>query len=157
MELRTSRFGTIDVQPDAVITFTQPIIGFAEFRRFVILPGPDDGAVKWLQSTDAPDLAFLILDPHQVFADYKAAVSHAELAELAASSVTDLEVYTLLVVPEDPAKVRTNLRAPILVNPRQRLAKQVVLDGSDYPIQFFLAQAKKGMESREVRHARSDA
>ena len=43
MQLRTSRFGDIDVPDGSVITFTQPIIGFQEYRRFVLLPGPAEG------------------------------------------------------------------------------------------------------------------
>ena len=157
MELKTSRFGPITVNPDDVITFTQPIIGFAEFRRFILLPGPQNDSIRWLQSAEAPELAFLLADPRSFYPDYQVSISRAELTELAAASLDELEVYVLLVVPEDASKVRANLRAPILLNPKQRLAKQSVLDGSDYPIQYFLAQAKRETESREVRHARSDA
>ncbi len=63
MQLDTARFGKVEVDDQSIITFTQPIIGFQEFRRFVILDGPDDGGLKWLQSTDAEDLAFILMDP----------------------------------------------------------------------------------------------
>ncbi|HPN14197.1 MAG TPA: hypothetical protein PLA65_19220 [Spirochaetota bacterium] len=42
MQLETARFGSLEVAPDAVITFTQPILGFQDYRRFVVLPGPSD-------------------------------------------------------------------------------------------------------------------
>ncbi len=124
------------------------------------LPGPPDSFVSWLQSVDTGELAFLLMNPSQVVPDYTVAVSQHDLTELAASDLDELEVYTLVVVPEDPAKVRTNLKAPILLNPKHRLGKQVVLDKSDYPIQYFLAQGKKsgaGASQREVSNARSDA
>ena len=158
MELRTSRFGVLEVDPEAIITFTQPIIGFQEYRRYVQLPGPPDSLVTWLQSTDSGDLAFLMMDPRHVVPDYAVALGAHELSELAVSRVEELEVYTLVVVPENPAEVRTNLKAPIVLNPKQRLGKQVVLERSDYPIQFFLAQAKAGAQDRqEVSNACSDA
>ena len=156
MQLETARFGMIDVDPDDVITFTQPIIGFQEYRRFILLPASADGMVKWLQSTESGDLAFLLMNPRDVVADYRVKLGELELSELAVSSIDELDVYTLLVVPEDPSKVRTNLKAPILINPKLRLGRQSVLERGEYPIQFFLAQAKKGA-SQEVSNARFDA
>jgi len=158
MQLDTTRFGTLEVDPDAVITFTQPIIGFQEFRRFLLLTGPPDSGVEWLQSTDSGELAFLLLDPRRVIPDYRVPMAEHLLSELAATTEKEVDVYTLLVIPEDKTKVRTNLKAPILINVKQRLGKQVVLERRDYPIQFFLAQARpKAQEPQEVSNARSDA
>lgn len=161
MQLETSRFGLIDVADEDVITFTQPILGFQEFRRFVVLPGPAGGELKWLQSTENGALAFIIMDPRQVVPDYRATLKSSERQELAVETVEELDLYTLVVVPEDRTKIRTNLRAPILINPRQRLGKQAILDQSDYPVQFFLASSPPSPDdtvpNREVSHARSDA
>lgn len=140
MQLTTARFGTIEFDSEAVITFTQPIIGFEQRRRFILVPGPDGGFVKWLQSTESPDLAFLIMDPRAVVADYEIEVTPADLNELGANDTSLIEAYTLVVVPKDPSQIRTNLKAPILINPVQRLAKQAVLDRTDYPVQFFFAR-----------------
>lgn len=158
MHLETTRFGSIEVDDASIITFTHPIIGFREFRRFVLLDGPDDGQVKWLQSADASELAFILMDPRSVVPEYEVRLRHGELAELAVSSVDELDVYTLVVVPQPPAKVRTNLKAPILINAKQRLAKQTILDDADYPLQFELTQVEPGSEiPQEVSNARSDA
>jgi len=156
--LETSRFGVIEVDPESVITFTQPIIGFQEFRRFLLIAGPPDSQLVWLQSTDSGELAFILMDPRCVIPEYRATLGAHELSELAVQTPDDLEIYTLVVAAKDPTKVRTNLRAPILINRKHRLGKQTVLDKSDYPIQFYLAQAKQGSTTRqEVGHARPDA
>ena len=157
MELETTRFGRIEYDPESVIVFTQPIIGFQEWRRYLIMPGPTGTSVTWLQSVERGDLAFLVMDPHRLIPDYEVKLSGAELAELAVSSVKELEVYTLMVVPADRTQVRTNLKAPIVVNRAKRLGKQTILDRSDYPVQYFLAQPQQpGGTSREVANARSD-
>lgn len=158
MQLRTTRFGDVDVPEASIITFTQPIIGFQEYRRFVLLPGPADSNVTWLQSTESGELAFLLMNPRDVVPDYKTPLGQHELAELAVTAVSELDVYTILVVSEDVSKVRTNLKAPILINPKQRLGKQTVLERSDYPIQFFLAKARDAATApEEVSNARADA
>lgn len=158
MKLDTSRFGTLEVDEQTVITFTQPILGFPDKRRYVVLPGPPESGLLWLQSTEDGALAFIIMDPRLVVPDYEVRVKPGELTELAADASDELDVFTLVVVPSDRSKIRTNLRAPILVNPKQRLAKQAILDQSDYPVQYFFANAEDGAKGpKEVSHARSDS
>jgi flagellar assembly factor FliW len=158
MLLNTTRFGAIEVDDQAVITFTQPILGFQDQRRFVLLPGPEGSPLKWLQSTETGELAFIIMDPRVVVPDYEVRVGSLELAELAANDLAELDIYTLVVVPQDPSLIRTNLKAPVLINPKHRLGKQTILERSKYPIQYFLAQAQGGgRDSQEVTHARSNA
>lgn len=156
MELVTSRFGAISVEENSIITFTQPILGFQEYRRFVLLPGPT-AFLRWLQSTDSGDLAFILMDPCSVVPDYKVQASPHDLSELAAAAPGDITPFTLVVVPPDPQKIRTNLKAPVLINLRQRLAKQVILENSPYPVQFFLAQARPNANDKEVSDARTHA
>ena len=157
MRLDTERFGAIDVDPESVITFTQPILGFQEYRRYILLPGPSEH-LMWLQSTESGDLAFILLNPQSVVQDYVVEIRPQELAELAVSSVDELEVYTLVVVPSDQTRVRTNLKAPVLISRKHRLGKQTILERSDYPVQFFLAQAKPGQgQPRETSNAGTDA
>lgn len=155
MRVETTRFGSIDVDDREVITFTHPIIGFQEFRRFVLLPGPEDSGLRWLQSTDEADLAFVVMDPKSVMPDYRVRLGQHERTELAIDSEDELEVYTLVVVSQDPSQVRTNLKAPVVINPKQRLAKQTILEHSDYPVRFTLTRGE-AQASQEVSHARSD-
>jgi flagellar assembly factor FliW len=159
MQLNTTRFGTLEVNDGDVITFTQPILGFQDQRRFVLLPGPEGSPLKWLQSTESGELAFIVMDPRAVVPDYEVRPGPQEMAELAVSDPGELLVFTLVVVPQDKALIRTNLKAPILINPKQRLGKQTILERSKYPIQYFLAQVQGGrQESQEVKkHAGSNA
>ena len=156
MQLETTRFGTIEIDPGLVITLTQPILGFQEYRRFILLPGPNS-ALRWLQSTESGSLAFILMDPRAAVPDYAVELSSFDLSELAATTAEELDVFTLVVVPADQSQIRTNLKAPILINPKHRLGKQVIMDNDDYPIQFFLGKAASGTADKEVPNARSHA
>ncbi len=158
MELETTRFGKIEVDPESVLLFTQPVIGFAQYREYVLIPADESGGLVWLQCTERGDLAFLLMDPSGVIPDYDPELRRDELQELEASSPEDVDVYTILVVASDPAQIRTNLKAPVLVNPSRRLARQTILEREDYPLRFYLVQAQNaGDEHKEVENARSDA
>ena len=157
MHLETTRFGTLEIDESAILTFTQPIIGFQAYRRFVLLDQTDDGKVFWLQSTDTGDLAVVLMDPRSVRPDYDIGRRKGDLVELAADSVDDLDVYTLVVVTESPRQVRTNLKAPILIHRAQRLAKQTILDDNDYPVQFVLTPPQDSAQTpQEVSNARAN-
>ena len=99
------------------------------------------------------------MNPTEVVPNYTVKIGSHELAELAVSDVSDLDVYTLVVVPKNPAETRTNLKAPVLINPKQRLGKQTILDRSSYPVQFLLAQAQEDGDEpqEEVSNARSNS
>ncbi len=158
MRLNTSRFGEMVVADEKVITFTRPIIGFPEHRRFTILPGPQPRMTHWLQSTEDGGLAFILMDPRSAVDGYTVELGAHELDELGTSSSKDLDVYSLVVVPADAREVRTNLKAPIVVNPKTRLAKQTILDKSDYPIRYYLRrQDGTAQRSEEAIDARSNA
>lgn len=158
MRLNTARFGEIEVSDEQILTFTHPIIGFPEHRRFVLLPGPQDGMTYWLQSTDDGSLAFILVDPAAVVEGYAVQVGAHELEELGATDGSDVQVYTLVVVPADPRDARTNLKAPILINPKARLGKQTILERSDYPIRFYLQRREDASHgSEETLDAGSNA
>ena len=156
MLLNTTRFGNIECDESSIITFTQPIIGFQEFRRFILLPGPKGDAITWLQSTDSGELAFLLVDPRRLLPEYEFTLTSTELSELAVDSEDELDVYTLLVIPNDRANIRTNLKAPILISPKHRLGKQTILEGTDYPVRFHLKDLTQ-TAPQEVSNARTDA
>lgn len=152
MKLQTTRFGEIEVDENQVLIFVKPILGFQNCQKFILLPGPKDSPLWWLQSIEDGTLAFLLLEPLQVLPDYQVPFTPQDLYELQATSSQEISIYTLLVVPEDPTKIRTNLRAPIVINSKTRLAKQMVLDRTDYPVQWFLAQPqhKSSTDRQEV-------
>jgi flagellar assembly factor FliW len=54
MELETTRFGTIRIQADDIITFEEGLVGLSQYRRFVLIRHDSEGPFWWLQSVDEP-------------------------------------------------------------------------------------------------------
>ena len=65
MEVRTSRFGVIDIAEDRVITLPKGVLGFPNFTRYCLLQPGDDACFFWLQSLDDPSLAFVVRTVHR--------------------------------------------------------------------------------------------
>ena len=57
----TTRFGEIEADEDAIITFESGIPAFEEEREFLIIPYEEGSPYVFLQSLKTPDLAFLMI------------------------------------------------------------------------------------------------
>jgi len=127
-QCRSSRFGMLEIDDDSILTFPSGLLGFPESRRYVILDHDTEAPFKWLQSLDEPALAFVIIDPDLLLADYHIQVPDDALAEVQGSEADELSTAVILTIPsDDPGRMTANLRGPLLMNQRTKLCKQLVL------------------------------
>lgn len=62
----------------------------------------------------------------------------------------DLDVYTIVVIPEDIQKMTTNLRAPIIINRETKKGIQAVVNDEEYDVRHNLyEQIQKLKEAGE--------
>ncbi len=134
MVVQTGRFGQIEVTTDEIIYIPSGILGFPEDHDFCLVDSADDTLILWLQSLKSPHLAFPILEPKIFKPDYVVRLSAAELRELRLQSIKDASVFTLLSFPQELTEMTANLKAPLVINTKQKVAKQVVLQENDQPI-----------------------
>jgi flagellar assembly factor FliW len=132
MLVKTSRFGEVTVEDSAIITFPEGIVGFPDIRGFVMFDGPEGTPFKWLQSTDRPELAFVICDPLLFKPDYRVSVNKEELKALSLEKTEDAAICVILSIPTDPWKMTANLMGPVIFNAEQKFGKQLVLPGPEY-------------------------
>ncbi len=132
MQLKTSRFGEVTADDSAVISFPEGIVGFPDVRRFVIFDGPEGTPFKWLQSTERPELAFVICDPALFKPDYQVSATRGDLAGLKLEKPEDAVICAILSIPADPWKMTANLLGPVVFNAEKKLGKQLVLSGPEY-------------------------
>jgi flagellar assembly factor FliW len=138
MKCRSSRFGTFEVVDGTVLTFPAGLLGFPDQQRYVILDHDRDAPFKWLQSLDEPELAFVIIDPALFDGHYQVESTSDALAELGGGKADEITVAVILTIPsDDPARITANLRGPLLMNPRTKLCKQLVLS-EDFPTRYPL-------------------
>ncbi len=140
MLLKTRLFGEIDVNDDEVIYFTKPILGFDDYRQYLLMENESIFPTFWLQSITDPNLAFPVVSPFSVDEDYSINVQTVDLDDIRLKSISDALVLTLMIVPQTISSIRTNLRAPIIYNPERKVAKQLILQDDKYPIHHYLIE-----------------
>lgn len=141
IQATSSRFGAFDIDNDSVLTFPSGLLGFPESRRYVLLDHDTEAPFKWLQSLDEPAVAFVIIDPDLLQADYRIEASADAMAEVLGSDAGELSTAVILTIPsDDPSCMTANLRGPLLMNRRTKLCKQLVLS-DEFPTRHPLFPA----------------
>ena len=142
MDINTRDFGTVQVNEDAVYAFPDGLYGFEENKSFSIFSQAfDEVDFLYLQATDSLDPCFLVFEPWDLYDNYAPHVSPEDLKSLDVTSVDDLIFLATGSFANKEAGLSLNLKSPIVLNPKTRQAKQVILLNQDYPLRFYPFEA----------------
>lgn len=136
MQIETTRFGQIVIEPDDILFFRQGIFGFEKCRHWVLLADTANRAVAWLQSIQQPELAVPVVSPRRFLSDYQVRIDPADVAGLDLKSAE--QAYVLAIVGRDNDSLTLNLRAPIVINLDQKTGLQLITTDAQ-PLQYDLA------------------
>jgi len=131
--LKTSQFGPIEYDPQAVVDFPWGLPAFEQEKRFVLIEQPDWRPLVFLNSLDTEDLCFIALPATRIDPSYAPAIPEEDYLRLetSAGEAHDLLALAILAAGED-GELTANLLAPVLVNYRNRRGIQVIQSGSRY-------------------------
>jgi len=141
MHVRTTRFGTVEIAEDRVITFPKGVLGFADYRRFCLLEPAEDSAFFWLQSLDDPSLAFVVTDPSFFVPDYSVPVRQEQMGDLGLAKLEDAQVF--VIVNKIDQTLTGNLQGPLVINTVTRSGEQLVLAEKRWQIRHPLVSVGK--------------
>ena len=147
MIVESTRFGKLEVPSDKIVRMEKPILGFESLRSFCLVEIRDLSPFLWMQSTENPSVAFLVVNPLVFFPDYRIEINSNEIAELKVREAELIETYVIVTVPDDPQGMSVNLQGPILINTENRLAKQLVLVDSNYRVKHYVMRALERMRT----------
>ncbi|MDO5111895.1 MAG: flagellar assembly protein FliW [Clostridia bacterium] len=128
MMIETGRFGRTEIDPESILTFTEGLLGFEELHRFAIILSNNTEPIQWLQAVDDPMVSLPIINPFLIKPDYELDVDDAELGSIGNPASEDVLVVSVTVIPEDIRQMTVNLSAPILINLKNRRARQIIME-----------------------------
>lgn len=145
MNVQTTRFGTVEVDADRIITFPAGLLGFSSYRRYALLQPEEDSVFFWLQSIDAPELAFVVTDPVLWVADYEATIRREQMDELSMERLEDAQVF--VIVNRYGRSLTSNLQGPLVVNVRNRTGMQLVLAEKRWTTRHEIVQLGEAVQA----------
>jgi flagellar assembly factor FliW len=132
--LELPRFGTCTYHDSEVLTFPWGLPGFGTLRRFLALSLAGQEKFVWLQSLDEPSVAIPTADPWQIFDDYAPQLPPYAMSSLELRNPDDFATLCVVVVTPGAAEMTMNLLAPIVVNLRSRVGRQITLETGGYSV-----------------------
>ncbi len=110
------------------------MLGFSKINQYVLVERVDDSLFLWLQAIKKASVAFPLLEPQIFEKSYRVELADEDRKVLNLTDLQNAKVFSIITIPSDPTKMTANLKAPIVVNLKSRLAKQVILHNAEYPI-----------------------
>lgn len=141
MTLQTKFFGEITYEPSEVITFSTGMFGFDDEHDFLLLPFAGSGhSMLCLQSVATPALAFVLLDPFSLRADYAPVLQKTELQLLGVPDAESLCFYVLCALKNPVVSSTVNLKCPVVINPKTNEARQIIMETDAYTMRHPLSE-----------------
>jgi flagellar assembly factor FliW len=128
------RFGELTYAETDVIDFPWGIPGFPSLRRWLLLTLDAHPGFVWLQSLEDLKVAIPTADPHFIFETYDPKLPPYAFVALDINNAEDFTLLCVVVVTSNAQEMTMNLMAPIVVNLRNRKARQVMLENSTFSV-----------------------
>ncbi len=127
------RFGSFAYREEDLVVFPWGLPGFDHLKTFAVLSLSNQDHLVWLQSLEDVDVAIPAADPWVFFPSYDPKIPAFARLSLDLDKAEDFTILGIVVVPEH-GQMYMNLMAPVLVNLRSRVARQVALEIGGYSV-----------------------
>jgi len=149
MQVETLRFGTVEVNEEKLINFSDGIPGLEQYQKYALLQFEESYPIVWLQSMEDSGICLPVLDTFNVLPDYVFDIDEVDVKALELNSPDELHVVSVVVIPEDIQGMTVNLAAPVIINTKTGNAKQIVLSGSEFNVRAPVFQQICKVVARE--------
>lgn len=105
------------------------LIGLPDFKRFELIVDPESLPFVVLRAVEGDEIQIPAVEPVGLVENYRLDIgdADAEMLGLVGVDANPLILNVATIKSYEPQKVTLNLAAPILINRRTRVGKQVVL------------------------------
>jgi len=123
-----------------VVHLLDGLIGLPQLKEMEIVYSEEQLPFLWLNELAEDPITFAVVEPGSVIEDYTFEIDDEDANQLGIQTGDDILVLniTTLYAGETP-EATINLAAPIVINRRTRIGKQVILEDLDrYPTHYTL-------------------
>jgi flagellar assembly factor FliW len=135
MQVESSRFGTIEIEPEDILLFSRGLFAFENHHHWVLLADADNDSVAWLQSLSDAEVALPLVSPRRFVPGYRVCISRSQLTPLELAALD--QAFVLNVINRNHGELTINLKAPVVINLDRRIGRQVVTS-DEQPLQMVL-------------------
>lgn len=141
MTIETKAYGLQEIEEKQIFCFPNGIVAFEKLDRWALVAAKQPPFFI-LQSLDDVAAAFFLLDPTLFRPDYSVTEAKSDLERLHLTELLeDGVVFGIVNIPNgDPANMTINLQAPIVLNIKERLGAQCILEDARWELRYKIAR-----------------
>lgn len=134
MKLQTKYHGVREYEENEVITFPKGIPGFETLKEFIFFPVEGNEVFSILHAIEDESVGLVAISPFYLLKDYEIEIDEELTNRLKLKEPQDALVLNTVTVSSQIDKITTNLRAPIIINIKEKLGEQIILNNDKYSI-----------------------
>ena len=123
---------------ETIIHFEEGLIGFSGFKNFNLLENDYLAPFRLLRAVDSSDVGFLVVDPSTRTPDYCKLVPSREWESIGVSDPDDRLAFVTVILGATAEESTGNFQAPLLINHKEMIGKQVILTDSGFSVRHPL-------------------
>lgn len=140
--IQTKYLGEVEISEDKIVHFESGIPGFEDKKRFVLLDIDEKIIFQILQSVETKNLAFFVVNPYLLFEDYSIDLNDSIIESLDIREEKDVVVLSIMTLKEPFSESTVNLKAPLIINLKNKRGKQYILQDDTYSMRVTIPQRK---------------
>ncbi|HDK7155701.1 TPA: flagellar assembly protein FliW [Clostridium botulinum] len=138
MNLNTKYHGCIEYEEKDVIYFEKGIPGFEGLKKFIVFPVEDNEVFSVFHSIEKEDMGIIVISPFNIEKDYEIKLEEKQRENLKLQDEKDALVLNTVTLDSDIDKITANLRAPIIINIKEKIGEQIIINSDKYSIKHLL-------------------
>ncbi|MCR1953977.1 flagellar assembly protein FliW [Clostridioides mangenotii] len=116
------------------IKFRKPLLGFDNLVEFEIVDVEINRIFKEVNSLEDENIGFLAISPFDMDENYEIKLSDNDIKELEIENPEDVLLLNIITLGDSLATSTVNMRAPIVINIKNKFASQIVIQNDKYDI-----------------------
>jgi len=142
MKIETTRFGSQEIEKDALLHFPNGLSGNSQAKDFKLFHKEEseaDPIVFWLQSTEDPNIAYAIIDPSLVGFSYEVSLPDEDYSLLESSGADEIAMMVIITEGENTIQdgmslISGSVTDPLFINLNSQKGLQRSIKNLDYDI-----------------------
>lgn len=119
------------------VIFKKGIPGFDSFREFTIKDLEGNEKFKILESRES-EISFVTTNPFEIYSDYEVDLNDETIKELEVKRPEDVVILSIITLGRTLESSTMNLKAPLVINIKNNLGKQYIMQNSKYETKHSL-------------------
>lgn len=128
------------------ITFKKGLPGFETLTKFELRDLQGNDKFKILQSLE-DKISFVSTNPFDIYSEYEINLNDETIKELEIENPEEVLVLSIITLGQTLEKSTMNLKAPVVINIKNNLGKQYILQTDKYETKHPLIRSEKNASS----------